>query len=144
MCALVRAVADEYGAQPDAAPVVVASPDVTMVARRSPRLERVIQNIIDNAVKYSPERTPIYVTVSEQGAWVAIVVRDSGVGIPADELPRLFTHFYRASTAGGVRGSGIGLAGARASSSSLVARFELESAVGQGTTVTIRLPRLQL
>ena len=128
---------------PDAAAVLVEALDGIIVDGDPARLARVIQNIIDNAVKYSPARTPVYVTISTQDRWATIVVRDSGVGIPADELPRLFTHFYRASTVGSVRGSGIGLAGAKSIVEQHGGQIELESAVGQGTTVTVRLPRLQ-
>ena len=69
------------------------------------------------------------------------VVRDAGVGIPAGEIERVFTPFYRASTARGVAGTGLGLAGARAIVAQLGGTIALESALGVGTTVTITLPR---
>ena len=70
-----------------------------------------------------------------------IIVRDHGVGIPADELPRIFTRFFRASTARGVKGTGIGLAGSKAIVEQHHGQITVESAVGQGTTVTVCLPR---
>jgi signal transduction histidine kinase len=70
-----------------------------------------------------------------------ITVRDQGVGIPADELPHLFTRFFRASTALGVQGTGIGLAGSRAIIEQHHGHITVESEVGQGTTVRVCLPR---
>jgi two-component system, OmpR family, phosphate regulon sensor histidine kinase PhoR len=67
--------------------------------------------------------------------------RDHRVGIPADELPHLFTRFFRASTALGVQGTGIGLAGSRAIIEQHHGHITVESEVGQGTTVTVCLPR---
>ena len=104
------------------------------------RLTRVLHNLIGNAVKYSPRGTPIDVDVQTQEQRVVITVRDQGVGIPAEELPRIFTRFFRASTARGVKGTGIGLAGSRAIVEQHHGHITVESAVGQGTTVTVCLP----
>ena len=70
-----------------------------------------------------------------------ITVRDQGVGIPAEELPHIFTRFFRASTALGVKGTGLGLAGSRAIVEQHHGHITVASAVGQGTTVTVYLPR---
>jgi len=70
-------------------------------------------------------------------------VRDSGVGIPSDELPHIFTHFYRASTSIGIPGTGIGLAGSKTIVEQHGGRITIESAVGHGTTVTVSLPLLK-
>ncbi len=123
----------------EAGAVVMRSTAVTIQGDRA-RLERVLHNILGNAVKYSPRGAPVEVEVVAHEGWAIITVRDHGVGIPADELPRLFTQFYRASTARGIPGKGIGLAGARAIVEQHGGRIEIESAVGQGTTVTVYLP----
>jgi signal transduction histidine kinase len=117
----------------DAAPGLVVEGDHA-------RLERVVQNIIGNAIKYSPLGTPVYVDVRREEQGVGIVVRDSGVGIPADELPRIFTRFYRASTAKGINGTGLGLAGAKMMVEQHGGHITLTSTVGQGTTVRVFLP----
>lgn len=104
------------------------------------RLERVLQNVIDNAVKYSPEGTPVEVAVQQTESGVVITVRDHGVGIPASDLPHLFTPFYRASTARGISGTGLGLAGSKRIVEQHGGDLRVESAVGEGTAVTITLP----
>jgi len=104
----------------------------------------VVQNVVGNAVKYSPDGAPVQVSVGGDAEWVSIIVRDHGVGVPADELPRLFARFYRASTSKGIAGTGIGLAGSRTIVEQHGGRIMLESAVGEGTTVTVLLPRQAL
>jgi len=82
----------------------------------------------------------VTVTARLSASDVTIIVRDRGVGIPADELPHLFTPFFRASTSQGIAGIGIGLAGAKAIVEQHSGRIMVESVVGEGTTVTIALP----
>ncbi len=138
----VRMVAEAGGAAEG--DVVVDAPPGIVAASDRRRLERAVQNVVGNALKYSSRGAggaPVEVAVRGDDAWVVIVVRDRGVGIPADELPRIFEHFYRASTAGKVAGTGIGLAGTKAIVEQHGGRLEVESLVGHGTTVTMRLPR---
>lgn len=145
--ALARAVADEVaqgsGAQSQGATAIaVAAPEEPLVvAGDRGRLARVLQNVIGNAVKYSPSGAPVAVEARRAGATaVVVVVRDRGVGIPAAELPRVFERFYRASTARGIKGSGIGLSGVQAIVAQHGGTLAIESAEGEGTTVTIVLP----
>jgi signal transduction histidine kinase len=119
----------------------VDSPHDLVVEGDRARLERVVQNLLSNAVKYSPQATPVRITVRPQEEGVAIRVQDSGVGIPAGELPHIFTPFYRASTARSIPGTGIGLAGAKTIVEQHGGRITLASREGQGTTVTVYLPR---
>jgi len=131
--------AHAHGAGTAVIDVVEAPMDVVIVGDRD-RLARVLQNIIGNAVKYSPAGAPVQVSVRAEGAGAVVVVRDAGVGIPAGEIDRVFTPFYRASTARGVAGTGLGLAGARGIVAQHGGTIALESAPGVGTTVTITLP----
>ena len=123
-----------------AAPIVVAAIGPLVIAGDSMRLERVLQNVIGNAVKYSPGDTPVHVQVSREENRAVITVRDGGVGIPAAELPHIFSKYYRASTSIGIKGTGIGLAGATAIVTQHGGHIALDSIVGQGTTVVISLP----
>jgi signal transduction histidine kinase len=140
--ALVRVVAAEYSTEEGAPRVDVHAPtEAVLVCGDRARLGRVLHNLIGNAVKYSPPGTPIDVAVQAQEQQAVIIVRDHGVGIPADELPRIFTRFFRASTARGVKGTGIGLAGSKAIIEQHHGHITVESVVGRGTTVTVSLPR---
>src|SRR5262249_7184255 len=93
--------------------VHVQAPDSVLVEGDRARLERVLQNLIGNAVKYSPDGERVDVVVWNDDEYVYFSVWDHGVGIPDEELPHVFRHFYRASTSKGIAGTGIGLAGAK-------------------------------
>ncbi len=147
LAALARVVVDEatlgLGAHGvEATPIVLDAPEAPMTARGdSARLQRVLHNIVGNAMKYSPRGAPVFVSVRAGDSDAVITVCDEGVGIPASELPRIFTRYYRASTARGIAGSGIGLSGAKAIVEQHGGVLSIESDEGRGTTVTIVLPR---
>ncbi len=122
------------------APVLVDAPPGLLVQGDRARLARVIDNLLGNAIKYGREGTPVQVEVRPHAQGVSVTVRDQGVGIPAGELPRLFTPFFRASTARGIPGIGIGLSGAKAIVEQHGGRISVDSVLDQGTTVTIILP----
>jgi signal transduction histidine kinase len=109
------------------------------------RLERALGNLMENAIKYSPEGAQVQVDLSleydQRGKWVVIRVQDSGVGIPAADLPQIFERFHRASNVlGRVAGTGLGLAGARDIVEQHGGEISVESAEGHGSTFTVRLP----
>jgi signal transduction histidine kinase len=109
-------------------------------------LERVLDNLLGNAVKYSPSGGLITVTLSEEtpgeDGWVRVCVEDRGIGIPAEDLPRVFERFHRgANVDPKVAGSGVGLASARRLVELHGGTIEVESVQGQGTAFTVRLPR---
>jgi signal transduction histidine kinase len=108
------------------------------------RLGRVLDNLLGNAVKYSPRGGVIQVCVGidEQPDRSAFVrVSDQGEGIPDADLPHIFERFHRGTNvAGRIPGTGIGLSGARRILEQHGGSIMVESAVGEGTTVTVRLP----
>jgi PAS domain S-box-containing protein len=109
------------------------------------RLDRVLANLLGNAIKYSPNGGEIVVAVAreedETGRWAVVRVKDRGVGIPAEEQPRVFERFYRAhNVVGKIAGSGIGLAGVRQIVEEHGGTIDLASQEGVGTTVSVRLP----
>jgi signal transduction histidine kinase len=130
----------ETNAAREVSPVVVHAASDVLVPGNRPRLERVVQNIVENAMKYSRDAVPVDVEVGQQDQWAVLTVRDHGVGIPADELAHIFTPFYRASTATGITGTGLGLAGTKSVVTQHGGQISLESAVGWGTSVTVCLP----
>lgn len=117
-----------------------------LVGRWDPaRLERVLSNLLSNAFKYSPDGTDVVVTATREEDlavdWAVLRVSDHGVGIPADELPRVFEWFRRGSNVvGKVPGTGVGLAGARQIVEQHGGTIGMVSEEGVGTTVTVRLP----
>ncbi len=118
-------------------------PAVTVLAG-DPGLSMVLGNLLNNAIKYTPAGgdVTVQVAVDQPSGQATVVVRDTGIGIPADELPRIFDEFYRASNAKSARivGTGIGLAAVRAMVEHYQGTIALNSVEGQGTTVTVRLP----
>jgi signal transduction histidine kinase len=111
------------------------------------RLERVLGNVLDNAVKYSPERAPIaielHAEVSPNNEWAVATIRDEGLGIPTQDLPHVFERFFRGTNVpDSSAGTGLGLSGARQIVQQHGGQIELDSELGVGTRVTIRLPLL--
>jgi signal transduction histidine kinase/DNA-binding NarL/FixJ family response regulator len=105
------------------------------------RLARVVDNLLGNAIKYSPGADTIRVNVAREGDWAVLRVEDHGVGIPADELGRVFDRFYRGSNVPpDSRGSGIGLHGVRKIVEQHGGTLSVESRGGEGSTFTVRLP----
>jgi signal transduction histidine kinase len=109
------------------------------------RLDRLLANLLDNALKYTPNGGEIVVTVGRREVagepWAVLSVADPGIGIPTGDLPHIFNRYHRAANV--VRrivGSGIGLAGVRASAEQHGGRIEVESAEGDGSTFTVWLP----
>ncbi|MCX7977599.1 MAG: ATP-binding protein [Bdellovibrionaceae bacterium] len=104
--------------------------------------KQIIANLIENAIKYSPEETAILVSSEEVDGWVIIQVADQGPGIPADELPHLFMKFYRSKSArtSGVKGSGLGLYLSKYFTELHGGSIHVESSYGAGTTFTVKIP----
>ena len=107
------------------------------------RLEQVVVNILSNAVKYTPAGGHIRLSAREiSGERVRIMVEDDGVGIPQEDVPRLFERFYRVDKARSreAGGTGLGLAIAKEIVQQHEGRITLASEYGKGTTVSIILP----
>jgi len=102
-------------------------------------MSRVIDNLIGNALKYSPDDGTIEVSVSNDRKGAILTVTDHGEGIPEEALPRLFERFYRVPGVKGA-GSGLGLAVANEVMTWHGGCIEVESMAGQGSTFTVRLP----
>ncbi len=105
------------------------------------QMKRVLQNLIDNAIKYSRKGGTIHVKAEIQNNWLILKVRDEGIGIPKDDLPHIFEYFFRAKNSPKkAEGTGLGLASARAIVESSGGRIWAKSKEGVGTTFFIRLP----
>ncbi len=111
------------------------------------RLERVLDNLISNAIKYSPGSGDITLRLREERAKgdaapgaAVLEVEDHGIGVPAADLPHLFERFHRAGNVGATAGTGLGLAGARQIVEQHGGTIAVDSREGAGTKVTVRLP----
>lgn len=108
------------------------------------RVERVVVNLLGNAIKYSPEGGVIDVRVArtcdDAGCMAILSVTDPGVGIPADDLERIFERFQRATNVRSIAGTGIGLSGVRSIVELHGGTISVESVEGKGSTFTVCLP----
>ncbi len=104
-------------------------------------LAQAVWNLLDNAIKYSPGRPAVWIDVAHEGGRVAIMVRDEGPGLPAEDRKGLFRKFVRGSAARetGVKGTGIGLAMVDYIVRAHSGRIRVDSTPGRGSTFTILL-----
>jgi two-component system sensor histidine kinase SenX3 len=100
-------------------------------------------NLVDNAVKYTPPGGRVEVTGGFEGSKIVIQVSDTGIGIPQASLPRIFERFYRVDKARSKEtgGTGLGLSIVRHIAENHGGRVTVESALGEGSTFTVYLPR---
>jgi signal transduction histidine kinase len=103
-------------------------------------LEQVFTNLLSNAVKYAPSAPDIYVSGWKDAAGIKVAVRDDGLGIDAEDLPRMFQRYFRARTSSGIAGTGIGLNLIKQIIELHKGTIEVASKKGQGSTFTITLP----
>ena len=106
------------------------------------RLAQVVDNLVSNAVKFTPEGGSIMVSVDGDGTSAQLIVTDTGIGIPADEQGQVFSRFFRSrsATSGAIPGTGLGLSISRALVEQHGGTIAVESEEGVGTSVTITLP----
>jgi heavy metal sensor kinase len=105
-------------------------------------VQRMLSNLFDNAIKYTPSGGTVNVDVSENGpGQVIISVRDTGIGIPPADLPRIFERFYRGDQSRTHAGIGLGLSLARAIARSYDGDITVTSVPGQGSAFIISLPK---
>jgi signal transduction histidine kinase len=102
-------------------------------------LRRLLFNVLENAVKYTPEGGKVTLDLKRCGGQVEIIVSDNGVGIPAEHLPHVFSRFYRVDAARQGDGTGLGLPISRAIAESHGGQIAIESESGQGTRVKVKL-----
>ena len=121
----------------------LSMPERQVLARwDASRVERALTNLLSNAVKYSPEGTVISVSLRPiEGDAVEVEVSDQGIGIPEQDLARIFERFYRASNVTErMSGTGIGLVGVRQIVEQHGGSISVESREGEGSTFIVRLP----
>jgi PAS domain S-box-containing protein len=104
-------------------------------------LRQVFTNLLSNALKYSDPGTTIHFSLSCETDRVIVTVRDEGIGVPPQDQERLFEPFHRGTNVGTISGNGLGLAIVKQSLDLHQGTITIQSALNQGTTVTVTLPR---
>ncbi len=138
---LVREVVEGVG--DDARRIHVDIPaDLPVLTTDRQLLSRVLQNLVDNAMKYSPDGSPCELRARCEDDRLVFSVQDHGIGIPEGELPRIFDRFYQvdSSSTRTFRGAGLGLSLVRELVQHLGGAVAVESVVGRGSTFTVTLP----
>ncbi len=108
------------------------------------RVQRIVANLLDNALKYTPAGGRVGVSLTEAGDEIRLEVSDSGIGIAAEDLPKIFERFYRGDGSRSGHGSGLGLSLARAFAQAHGGELTAASAQGQGSVFTLSLRRSAL
>jgi signal transduction histidine kinase len=109
------------------------------------RLKQLLWNLVENAVRHTPEEGRVDLDLSVTDEEAVVRIADTGVGIAAEHLPRIFERFYKVDRARtrGKSGTGLGLAIARYLAEAHNGRLDLESTPGVGTVATLRLPLIE-
>lgn len=146
ICQLIRSVIEE-GRVTDPERIITLNcpPEALLVNGDSVRLEQVMNNLLQNAIKYSSPSTPIEVTVTQETNRVAVTFQDHGIGIPQAALPQLFQRFYRADNVHTtqISGTGIGLYVVKEIVTLHGGSVDVDSTEGVGSRFTVYLPLVE-
>ena len=105
------------------------------------KMQRLIANLLDNAIKYTPAQGTVTVALEDSDKKIVIRFADTGIGMPLSEIPRIFDRFYRGDASRSESGTGLGLSLAKAIAEAFGGSISVESTVHKGSTFTVILPR---
>lgn len=144
--AVIQDVVDLYGIIAEEKNVALslnAPPGLVLQADRV-RLSQVLANLVDNAVKYTPEGGRVEITAGESQGRIEIRVRDNGMGIPPEDLPRIWERLYRGDKSRAQKGLGLGLCLVKAIVEAHQGVVEVDSQPGRGSEFKVTLPMVQV
>jgi signal transduction histidine kinase len=145
---IVRPIVGAFAPQAAAAGVDLASRDLRPVTLQADpeRLSQIFVNLIDNALRFTPNGGFVAVEIDADGGYAIARVRDNGAGIPYRDLPHVFERFYVVdrSRTRGASGAGLGLAIVKQIVEAHYGTVQVESMLGSGTTFTVRIPMVHL
>ena len=137
--ALVQEIAAKHRRTADQEMEVRVAPSFPKITADPIRLAQVVENLVSNAVKYSPEGGSVSIDLHCEGSEVVLSIADSGIGIPEAKLGKIFDRFYRVEEEG-VKGTGLGLFITREIVKAHGGTISVKSTPGKGSVFTIRLP----
>ena len=135
-CELFEAIAEDNGVTIEA-----ELPESCVVYGETRKLQRIVANLLDNALKFTPPEGTVSVSLKADKGQVAIAVSDTGIGISEADLAHVFKRFYRCDNSRAQHGSGLGLSLVKAIAGSLGGSVNAESYLGKGSTFTVILPQ---
>ncbi|MDY6839141.1 MAG: ATP-binding protein [Thermodesulfobacteriota bacterium] len=138
-CELFEPIAEDKGID-----IVHRLPPTCLIRADTQRLQRMIANLLDNALKYTEREGTVSIAANGDRHQILISVHDTGIGISKDDLPHIFDRFYRCDLSRSEPGVGLGLSLALAIARAHGGNITAESCVGKGSTFTISLPRAPL
>lgn len=120
--------------------ITMSGPPCETVLADSELLRHALENLLSNAIKYSPNGHPVHFSVARDFEDLVFEVSDHGIGISEQDLDQLFETFYRGSNVGKVSGTGLGLSIVKRAVDLHGGRLSVQSAIGEGSTFTVRVP----
>jgi signal transduction histidine kinase len=119
-------------------------PEMAILQFDKKLLWQILNNIINNAIKYSPHHNFINLNISKDNNKIIFEVHDSGIGIPEEDQSKLFESFHRGSNIGNISGTGLGLSIVKKCLDLHKGEITVESEVGKGTTVKVSIPFIKV
>jgi len=138
-CELFQAIAEE-----NRVTIATELPESCLVYGETRKFQRMVANLLDNALKFTPPQGTVTVSLKADNGQVAISVSDTGIGISEGDLPHVFKRFYRCDNSRAEQGTGLGLSLVKAIAGSLGGSVNATSHLGKGSTFTVILPQLPL
>ena len=121
--------------------LVITAPTETYIHGDVPKIQRMLANLLDNAIKYSPPGSTVKITLNSNDKQAIITISDTGIGISDKEIPKIFNRFYRCDQSRSrEKGSGLGLSLALAIAKAHRGNIEVTSQLGKGSIFTVSLP----
>lgn len=134
-CDLFRPIADDKHID-----INLSIPDELHFRTDRKKLQRMVTNLLENAIKYSPDGGTVAISVLVHEGQIDIVIKDNGIGISQDDQPHIFERFYQSDKSRSTTGIGLGLSLAKAFAVALGGKIIVKSTLGEGSTFTVNLP----